>query len=275
MGKNKQKTKIVTNEKLRGEARSTSLKRIIMFDLDGTLTKSKANLDGEMAALLCGLLEKKIVAVVSGGNYTQFQKQFLDYLKCSETKMKNLFILPTPGASLYKYQKGGWRKVYKHTLTPHEREKILTAFQKAFRDINYISPKKIYGKVIEDRESQVTFSALGQKAPLAKREGWNKKFDVRIPLKAALEKYLPEFEIRLGGLTSIDVTKKGIDKAYGISRILKMFARSKKEIVYVGDALYEGGNDYVVKSAGIDTIAVKDEEDTKILIRFLLSFFKK
>lgn len=243
-----------------------SSKKIIMFDLDGTLTESKANLDKEMATLICQLLEKKIVAIMGGGNYPQFEKQFIAYLRCSQERLKNLFILPTSGGRLYKYSNKKWRLVYKNILTAREKKQVLGAFQKAFYDINYISQKKTYGKVIEDRASQITFSAIGQKAPLAKKEEWNKKQDIRLKLRSKLMKYLPEFEIRLGGLTSIDVTKKGIDKAYGIKEIAKLLSASIEEMVYIGDALFEGGNDFAVVPTGIDTIQVSGPDDVKYLI---------
>ncbi len=245
-------------------------KKIIMFDLDGTLTKSKAILDQEMASLLCRLLEKKIVAVMGGGNYPQFKNQFLKYLPGSKEQFKNLFLLPVSGGSLYKYHNNRWYLVYSNVLTLREKKKVFAAFKKAFLHTKYAPPQKTYGKIIEDRKSQITFSALGQKAPLDKKKEWHKSFDIRPKLQKILKKYLPDFEVRLGGLTSIDITKKGIDKAYGVKQIAKLLSIPKKDIVYIGDALYKGGNDYAVKRAGIDTLPVKDEEETKQFIRFLL-----
>lgn len=256
------------------QARLASRKKVIAFDLDGTLTKSKTSLDREMASLLCRLLEKKIVAVMGGGKYAQFADQLIARLKCAGDRLKNLLILPLSGGSLYRYSVGKWKQVYHHSFSSREKSKILNAFKKAFRDVHYTVPQKPYGEIIEDRGSQITFSALGQRAPLPKKEEWNKKSDIRPQLKAVLEKRLPEFQIRLGGLTSVDVTKKGIDKAYGIGQIMKMLAVSKKEIVYIGDALYKGGNDFEVKRAGTATIKIKDEQETKTLIRAILSYIK-
>lgn len=248
-----------------------SKKKVFIFDLDGTLTKSKANLDREMASLLCALLNKKKVVVMGGGSRAQFTNQFLTRLRCSQTQLENLLISPLSGGSLYTYQAHKWRQIYRHSFSAREKTKILAAFKKSFRDINYDTPPKTYGGVIEDRGSQMTFSALGQRAPLTKKKAWNEKSDTRHRLKAALRKHLPDFEVRLGGLTSIDITKKGIDKAYGIKQIMKSLSVGKEEIVYIGDALYRGGNDYAAKRAGVTTIEVKDAEETKIFIRFMLS----
>jgi hypothetical protein len=247
-----------------------SAKKVIMFDLDGTLTESKAKINKATAILFCRLLEKKVVAVIGGGDYSQFKKQFLGVLKCPKEGFENLLILPTSGGRMYNYSAGKWQLVYKNTLTVQEKGRILGAFNRAFCDLNYIPPKKTYGPVLEDRESQITFSALGQKAPVAKKEAWNKKQDIRPQLKAALEKYLPEFEVRLGGFTSIDVTKKGIDKAYGIRQVKRLLSVSLKEMVYIGDALYEGGNDFVVLQTGIDAVQVSGFKETEYLIRKLI-----
>lgn len=249
------------------QAKLFSAKKIAIFDLDGTLTESKAILDRGMAALLCKFLRKRIIAVMGGGNYPQFQKQFIIYLRCPEALLKKLFLLPTSGGRLYRYHARKWQLIYKHALSSKDKKQILNAFKRAFLDINYVLPKKTYGKVIEDRESQITFSALGQKAPLEKKEEWHKKQDIRYKLKSALEKYLPEFEVRLGGLTSIDITKKGIDKAYGIEEMAKLLSASIKEMIYVGDALFEGGNDYAVIRTGIDTIQISGPVDVKYLIK--------
>lgn len=245
-------------------------KKIVVFDLDGTLTASKASLDPEMATLLHRLLEKKIVAVMGGGSYDQFQKQLLTYLQCTASPMHNMFILPTSGASLYKYDHQKLQLIYQCVLTEKEKKQITHAFKKAFQDIHYISPKKTYGKLIEDRESQITFSALGQQTPLIKKEQWNKTQDIRFKLKSILEKYLPKFEVRIAGLTSIDITKKGIDKGYGVRAISKLLAVPIKKMVYIGDALFQGGNDAAVIPTGIDTIQVSGPQDVKYFIsRFL------
>jgi phosphomannomutase len=256
--------------KLEKQTKKLLAKKVIAFDLDGTLTESKSNLDKEMASLLCVLLQKRKIAVMGGGNREQFQKQFFDFLPCAKTQLENLFMLPTSGASFFRFQKNDWQKVYQHHLSQNEKTKILDAFERTFKEIGYAKPRKAYGKIIEDRESQITFSALGQKAPLAKKEKWNKEIDLRRKLKKTLEKYLPKFEVRLGGLTSIDITKKGMDKAFGIQEIMKALSVSKKDIVYIGDSLYEGGNDVAVLRTGIDIIQVSGPEEVKYLIRELL-----
>ncbi|MEK7478815.1 MAG: HAD-IIB family hydrolase [Patescibacteria group bacterium] len=246
-------------------------KKLIIFDLDGTLTESKAVIDQKMSALLCQLLKKKKVAVIGGGSWEQFKKQFLANFKCESAQLKNLFIFPTSGSAFYRHKNNKWIKVYQLSLNLKEIEKIMSAFRAAFRELHYKHPFKTHGKIIENRGSQITFSALGQKAPVEKKQQWHDTADRRLEMKAILERYLPNFETRLGGLTSIDVTRKGIDKGYGIRQISKFLRISKNDMIFAGDALYEGGNDYAVKRAGVATIEVKDAEETKIFIRSMLS----
>ncbi len=261
-----------TKHKLQERGKAADRKKIVVFDLDGTLTESKANLDPEMALLLSRLLSHRIVMVIGGGNLPQFKKQFLRYLKCSTAELKNLFLAPTSGASLYRYRGNDLRQIYRYTLSAQEKKKIMSAFIRAVRESGYIKPSKIYGPLFEDRQSQITFSAVGQKASPEKKKEWNAAFQaLRVRIAAMLAKRLPDFEVRMGGLTSIDVTRKGIDKVYGISRMLKEAGCSRKDMVYVGDALYKGGNDYVVAAAGMKAIGVKDWEETKIFIRALLA----
>ena len=154
---------------LRALRREHRKKKLIIFDLDGTLAESKLPMDASMSALLVGLLKKKRVAVIGGGKYGQFQRQFLKSLRSPAPLLKNLYLFPTCSTAFYRYTRG-WKNVYTHKLSRAERKQILSAFGEMFRDIGYAHPKRIYGVVLEDRETQITFSALGQKAPVHVKE---------------------------------------------------------------------------------------------------------
>jgi phosphomannomutase len=244
-------------------------KQLIVFDLDGTLTESKSNLKPDMARALAKLLAEKKVAVIGGGAYEQFRRQFVNELTVPSALLKNLFLFPTTSTSFYRYR-GGWKKVYRRTLSNAERKKIMRAFAEAFEKSGYIQPKKLWGKAIEDRGTQITFSALGQKAPGAAKERWNRAQDVRPQLMKILSKLLPRFEVRRGGLTSIDITRKGIDKAYGVRQIKKILNIPIRDMVFIGDALYPGGNDYAARKTGIECIPVKGPSETKRIIEKIL-----
>ena len=240
------------------------MKKLIVFDLDGTLAGSKSPLDSEMSGLLHDLLLIVKVAVISGGDWPQFEKQLLSNLPHDE-RLANLSLLPTCGTKFYRYDSAAWKKIYSEDLTAEERDKILSSLTKAIISADF-KTDKLRGEQIEDRRSQITFSALGQKAPLEEKNKWDPDFSKRKKIKAILDTLIPEFSVRIGGSTSIDITKPGIDKAYGIRKLRDLMGISLKEMVYIGDALYVGGNDYPAKDAGVDCISVKDPNETKRVI---------
>lgn len=252
-------------------------KKLIVFDLDGTLVETKSSLDNEMADLFGRLLVKKRVAVIGGAKFERFRKDLADRLGVSSELLGNLFLFPTTASSFYRYD-NGWQEVYSEKFTDEQKEKIMEAFEKAFKEINYVQPEKTYGEIIEDRGSQITFSALGQdvvaqlgEEGIKLKKKWrDENQELKLKLAETLQKYLPEFEVRAAGYTSIDVTRKGIDKEYGIRQMEKHLGIQVKDMLFVGDALFPGGNDNAALKTGVLCFGVKEVEDTKKLIRYLL-----
>ena len=239
------------------------MKRLVAFDLDGTLAQSKQAMDAEMAGLLARLTRAAIVAVISGGDWPQFQQQLVGNLP-SDADFARLFLLPTSGTKMYRHD-GEWCPIYADLFSDAERERILAAFDDALAE-THISDSRLWGDKIEDRGSQITFSGLGQHAPLDAKTAWDPDFAKRKRLQAALTAALPGFSVRIGGSTSIDITREGIDKAYGMRKLAQAAQVSFAEMIFIGDAVYPGGNDYPVREAGIDTIAVYDIAQTKRVI---------
>ena len=244
------------------------MKRLIVFDLDGTLAPSKSSLDAEMASLLHDLLNVAKVAVISGGAWLQFEKQVLSHLPQDE-RLARLSILPTCGTQFFQYA-GQWKRLYAEDFTAEEKEKIVSSLNKAVGTAGF-PVQKTWGETIEDRGSQITYSALGQQAPLEEKIEWDSDFAKRKKIKAVLDTLIPEFSVRLGGATSIDVTKPGIDKAYGIKRLRDILGISLKEMIYVGDALFVGGNDYPAEQAGVISIPVRGPNETKRVIEAIIA----
>ena len=244
------------------------MKKLIVFDLDGTLAESKSSLDAEMAVLLHGLLGIVKVAVISGGDWPQFEKQLLSNLPHDE-RLKNLSLLPTCGTKFYQYA-GDWKKIYSEDFTVKEKEKITSSLNQAIGSAGY-KVEKIWGEAIEDRGSQITFSALGQQAPIEEKKKWDPDFTKRKKIKVLLDKLIPEFSVRLGGTTSVDVTKPGIDKAYGIRKLRDTLGIAIHEMIFIGDALFPGGNDYPAKEAGVVSIQVKDPNESKRVIEAIIA----
>ena len=245
------------------------MKQLIVFDLDGTLAASKSAMDDEMITLLDSLLAVTKVAIISGGDWPQFEKQVLAH-GLAPNGLPNLSLLPTSGTKFYTYETA-WEKLYSEDLTDDEKKSIVTHLNSAVKSLGFI-PEKTWGEVIEDRGSQITFSALGQEAPLQKKVEWDADFSKRKKIQELLEKSIPEFSVRLGGTTSVDVTKAGVDKAYGIGKLVEVLHIDKNEMMFMGDAIFPGGNDYAVKETGVSTIQVKDPNETKRVIKGITTY---
>lgn len=244
------------------------MKTLIVFDLDGTLAKSKAALDDEMAQLLGRLLSVVKVAIISGGDYPQFDIQVLGHLPPG-SNLANLSILPTSGTKFYQYR-DGWQKLYSDDLSDADKTKIESALEQAVAQSGF-QPAQSWGPRIEDRGTQITYSALGQEAPLDEKSKWDPDFAKRQQIKAILDKMLPEFSVRLGGTTSIDVTRPGIDKAYGIRKLRDVLGIPITQMLFVGDAIFPGGNDYPAFQAGAESIEVRDPDETKVVVKTIIA----
>ena len=244
------------------------MKKLIVFDLDGTLAESKSAVDVEMVGLLNALLGVAKIAIISGGDWPQFEKQVLSHDLAPEG-LPNLSLLPTCGTKFYRYT-SVWEKVYSEDLTGTQKHQIISALKQATESLG-LAPNKVWGEVIEDRGSQITFSALGQLAPLDKKKEWDPDFNKRKKMQILLADLIPEFSVRVGGTTSVDVTKPGIDKAYGIGKLEEMLHLSKNNMIFIGDALFPGGNDYPVKEAGVLSIKVRDPNETKRVIEAIVA----
>ena len=244
------------------------MKRLIVFDLDGTLALSKSAIDTEMAASLQSLLGVANVAIISGGDWPQFETQVLSHLPPGDY-LAGLSLLPTCGTKFFRYS-GQWTKLYSEDFTAEEKARILAAFNAAIAQAGF-KAEKLWGEAIEDRGSQITYSALGQHAPLDEKSKWDPDYAKRKKIKAILDDSLKGFSVRMGGATSIDVTKPGIDKAYGIAKLTLILGIARNQMVYVGDALFPGGNDYPVEEAGVVSIAVRDPNDTSRVIQTVIA----
>src|ERR1019366_7641408 len=137
-----------------------------------------------MSGLLHDLLAIIKVAIISGGDWPQFEKQLLSYLPHDE-RLVNLSLLPTCGTKFFQYT-GDWKKLYAEDFSAAEKEKIVSALKKALGVVGF-QVEKVWGEVIEDRGSQITFSALGQQAPLEEKEKWDPDFSKRKKIKAILD----------------------------------------------------------------------------------------
>lgn len=245
------------------------MKWLIAFDLDGTLAESKRPLSEEMAATLARLLAVTDVAVISGGDWPQFEKQVASRLP-ADAALDRLWLMPTTGTKLYRFINGAWRAVYAELFDDAEKVKIRTAFDRALADAG-LADERIWGERIEDRGSQITFSGLGQVAPLKAKEAWDPDRKKRTALQAFLRSALPDLSVNLGGTTSIDVTRAGVDKGYGLKRLTAESGVPLDGMLFIGDAIFPGGNDYPAAEIGLETVKVRDVAETTAVVTAIVA----
>jgi HAD superfamily hydrolase (TIGR01484 family) len=259
-------------------ARNYESVRLVVFDLDGTLAESKSDVMPAMAASLARLLAKKKVAVIGGGTWRQFRRQLVGHLHCSPELLKNLFLFPTTATAFYRYDRG-WKNVYARALSPSKKAKIRRALRDVFRDIGYVPPQKTYGVLLEDRGSQMSYSFLGQsvvamlgaKGVRLKKEWTARNTPLKLRIARMLQARLPELEVHAAGFTTIDIVTRGIDKAYGVRQIERYLRIPIKDMVFIGDALFPGGNDAAAKKTGVRAIPTKGPKETRAIIREILA----
>ncbi|GAA1852461.1 HAD-IIB family hydrolase [Microbacterium koreense] len=235
---------------------------LVAFDLDDTLADSKAAIAPRIGDLLVALAERVEVAIISGGQLAQFTSQVVDRLPAAAVSVRESFhLLPTCGTQYYRLAESGIETVYALSLTDDEKQRAISALEEEAR-ARGLWAEETWGDIIEDRGSQITFSALGQRAPLDAKMAWDPTGEKKNTLRAAVAERLPDLEVRAGGSTSVDITHRGIDKAYGMRELSAQTSIALDDMLFVGDRLDPDGNDYPVLALGVRCHAVEGWEDT-------------
>jgi HAD superfamily hydrolase (TIGR01484 family) len=245
------------------------MKQLVAFDLDGTLAESKQPLESAMGEALADLLGVADIAVISGGDWPQFDKQVVSRLP-ERADRTRIWLMPTTGTKLYICRDGAWNAVFAELFEESQKQAILAAFDAALQATGFV-PEETWGERIEDRGSQITFSALGQQAPIRAKEGWDPDFAKRKIIQADLRTRLPGMSINMGGATSIDITREGVDKAYGLQKLRDASGFPLESMMFIGDAIFPGGNDYPTKALGLDTVQVRDPQETLSVIAAIVA----
>jgi phosphomannomutase len=250
---------------------SASAVRLVAFDLDDTLAPSKSPIDPRMAQLLVRLLGVVEVCVISGGQFGQFQTQLVDNLPLDHPEaLARMHLMPTCGTQYYLFD-DGWRQQYAENLTAEQKAAALAAVESEAKRLGFWE-SETWGPILEDRGSQITFSALGQAAPVDAKKAWDPSGAKKNALRAAVQPHLPDLEVRSGGSTSVDITRRGIDKAYGMRKLSELTGIPFDQMIFVGDRLDPDGNDFPVIALGIPTRSVDGWEDTADVVeKFLAS----
>jgi len=235
--------------------------QLVAFDLDDTLAESKTPMEPDMGRALARLLALRPVAIISGGRLQQFEDQVLSRLP-SGADLTRLHLLPTCGTRYLRFE-NGWQEIYNHGLSDDERARAMASVERRARQLGFWEPDdKVDGERVEDRGSQITFSALGQHAlPSVKRQ-WDPDGTKRHALRDAVAADIPDLSVSAGGSTSIDITRRGVDKAFGMVKLSEQTGVALRQMLFVGDRTEPGGNDNPVVLLGVPVITVTGWQNT-------------
>lgn len=253
------------------------MKKVLAFDVDQTLNVAKTPITKDVADLLIKCLDHFEVCPISGQKFDQFLFQIVDRLEgATPEQLARLHLFVAQGTQYYRYEQGEWKQVYNYPLTEEQVAKISQALEQAARETGYWEEAALAegDEIIENRLSQVTFSALGQKAGTEAKYAWDPDHKKREAIVARAKELAPEFDYEIGGTTSINAMTPGMNKVFGMTHMMEELQVAKEDILYFGDMTQPGGNDYPVVQMGIDTITVRNHEDTAFALRGILGVIK-
>ena len=255
------------------------MKKVLAFDVDQTLNIAKTPIPSEMAEILRKCLGNFEICPISGQKFEQFLIQIVDPLVAAgatPSELGHLHLFVAQGTQYYKYTAGGdaydpksWRQVYNYPLKEEDVVKITTVLKKSARELGYWEEDRLLegDQIIENRMSQVTFSALGQTMGTSEKYDWDPDMKKREAIVAKCREKLPDFLYEIGGTTSINVAAPGMNKEFGMKHLFEELKVNKNDVLYFGDMTQPGGNDYPVVQMGVETITVRSHEDTLYALR--------
>lgn len=235
------------------------------FDLDNTLTRSKSHIEPAHENILFALTERADVIVVSGHP----QKDIREHLK---KRLDGRYYILAQNGNFAQMPDG--KILWERTLTDVQVRAIHAFIEKARKHVAL--PVKDEGDIVEDRGCQVSYSLIGHHENQDIKDAFDPDHAKRKKLLedmsddvARLEKEA-SVEIKIGGTTVLDFIEKGKTKGYNITEFIKTLDWKKENCVYVGDALFSGGNDETVIGV-IPTKPIKDYRETYTYLQSVLS----
>ncbi|MCL2094949.1 HAD-IIB family hydrolase [Candidatus Saccharibacteria bacterium] len=248
------------------------MKKVLAFDLDMTLNVAKTPLTREMAEVFNESLRYFPMCVISGQKYDQFVVQLIEPLMAAgvgEEQLENLHLMVAQGTQYYVRKDGEWRLEYNEALTEIQADELAAALEKAAKELGYWEEDKLAAgdEIIENRESMMAFSALGQKAGVEAKMAWDPDMKKRNAIAELARKEASAYEFEVGGTTTINAFLPGMNKVFGMTKLMERLGVGKGDILYFGDMTQPGGNDYPVVEMGIEVVTVERWEDTAYALR--------
>jgi len=217
----------------------------LFFDMDQTIAPSRQPILPEMFNLLTSLSQD--IIIVSG--------QEVEKIKWQSNNLP-AYILGQNGNHAFDIS---GEELWNMPLTETEIAEIMSHIEalKPFLDTEL----KDDWHPIENRGAQITFSPVGNTAPLEEKRKYDPNRKKRMNLLQKVPFESENLVVKIGGSTSLDYIRKDRHKGTNVQKLIDYKQWNKDECIYFGDGLYPGGNDEAVIGV-IETVPVDDHLDT-------------
>ena len=233
------------------------MKRLICFDLDGTLTQHRSPLGEENRAVLDKLKEKYKVIMVGAGSARRIYNQMQDY---------PIDIIANYGMEESKMVDGNFT-IIRQVITQPDKDYFLEKAEYLRKKYGYTQYK---GESVEFHGTgMVTFPLLGTKADLADKIVFDPTREKRRVLYPEVLELFPQYTVYIGGSSSFDFTEKQYNKYDAIMAYAKENLYKKEEILYIGDDFEDGGGDSHIRLGGMDYVEITDYKELKSKLEYL------
>lgn len=234
-------------------------KRLIAFDLDGTLTQHKSPLSAECRETLDRLRAAGYTLLMVGaGQCRRIYDQMGEY---------PIDIIGNYGMQYAAAADGNFRLLRDITL-PVCRETV----EKRVRELREKHSFTAYaGESVEYHPSGcLTFAILGTQAKLPDKLAFDPDRSRRRAIYAEVAAAFPEYVVFVGGTSSFDMAPKPYDKYRALAEYCEEHGFSHEEVLFVGDDYGIGGNDESVYLSDIDFLKIDDYRTTPKKLEYLL-----
>lgn len=253
-----------------GRTHATTRPQALIFDLDNTLADSFTPPTTEILNKLRLLSREVPVAVMSGAAHTRVKHDVMErLLPFGDSK----FYMFTDSASRCYVWDGSWQELYSHHMSPEECQHIRSNIMKSIAESGIYNGSAMTAQVLA-RDTSVAFHALQKEATQLEKREWDSTGEKRQKLARVIRRHLPDYEVMIGGKTTIDVTKNGINKAHGVEWLAKTLGLAPSDMLFVGDAFYTGGNDAIVVPTGIKILETSGPKETDNIIDDLIRKYR-
>lgn len=242
--------------------------RAVMFDLDETLAESFTPAAPTMLERLTRLSRALPFAVISGAGFDRIERDLMLHMPAA--RRENIALFPNSSSQCFLWH-DGWRAAYDIELSEDERVEIRRAIERAILEVPEAREAPHWGERVVDRGAQIAFAIIGTEAPHDAKRSWDPLGEKRAAIAKHLSLELPGYDVYTGGSSTVDITRAGINKAYGVRWYAEHLGAKPADLLYIGDALYPGGNDYVVIPTGIATRRTESPLQTEQFIDEILS----